>query len=112
MLSFRNVTKEFKLDPKTTITPVRDVNLEIDPGEFIIIIGRSGTGKTTLLNLAAGLVRPTSGRMLIENSDLAELNDKQLSSLRSNKIGFIFQFPSLIAFHRTMTGTSSAPFLR
>jgi ABC-type lipoprotein export system ATPase subunit len=96
MLSFRNVTKEFRLDTKTTITPVRDVTLEVARGEFVIIIGRSGSGKTTLLNLAAGLVRPTSGRMMIDNSDLAELTDKQLSSLRSHKIGFIFQFPSLL----------------
>ena len=96
MLSFHNVTKEFRLDEQTTITPVRDVNLEIEPGEFIIIIGRSGTGKTTLLNLAAGLVKPTAGQVLIDNLDLDGMNDKQLSSLRSRRIGFMFQFPSLL----------------
>jgi ABC-type lipoprotein export system ATPase subunit len=96
MLTFNSVTKEFRLDAATTITPVRDVYLKVEPGEFIVIVGRSGTGKTTLLNLAAGLIRPTSGRVTIDDSDLSQLTDKQLSSLRSRKIGFIFQFPSLL----------------
>ncbi len=96
MLSLNNVTKEFQLDTKTTITPIQNVTLDVQPGEFIIIVGRSGTGKTTLLNLAAGLVRPTSGSVMIENSDLSKLTDKEVSSLRSQKIGFIFQFPSLL----------------
>jgi len=96
MLTFHNVTKEFRLDAETTITPVQDVTLKVEPGELIVIVGRSGTGKTTLLNLAAGLIRPTSGRVTIDDLDLAQLTDKQVSSLRSHKIGFIFQFPSLL----------------
>ncbi len=96
-LVFRNVTKDYRLDPETTITPVRNVNLNIESGELIVILGRSGAGKTTLLNLAAGLVRPTSGQVLIDDLDLAEMTDKQLSSLRSRKIGFMFQFPSLLS---------------
>jgi ABC-type lipoprotein export system ATPase subunit len=75
---------------------VSGVNLEIERGEVIVIIGRSGTGKTTLLNLAAGLVRPTSGRVMMDNKDLAQMTDKQVSSLRGEKIGFVFQFPSLL----------------
>jgi ABC-type lipoprotein export system ATPase subunit len=96
MLSFQNVTKNFRLDPSTTITPVKGISLDIGRGDFVIIIGRSGTGKTTLLNLAAGLVKPTSGKVKIEDQDLSEMTDKQLSSLRSQKIGFVFQFPSLL----------------
>jgi ABC-type lipoprotein export system ATPase subunit len=96
MLSFDNVTKEFRLDKEIKITPVHGVSIEIERGEFIIIVGRSGTGKTTLLNLAAGLVRPTSGRVMIDNLNLGEMTQKQLSILRNQKIGFIFQFPSLI----------------
>lgn len=96
MLSFRNVTKNFRLDAATAITPVRDVSLTIEPGEFIVIIGRSGTGKTTLLNLAAGLVKPSAGQVMIDEVDLADMTDKQLSALRSQKLGFVFQFPSLL----------------
>lgn len=96
MLSFNNVTKNYRLDRDIIITPVNNVNIQIERGEFIVIIGRSGTGKTTLLNLAAGLVKPSSGRVTIDNQDLGRLNDKQLSLLRSREIGFVFQFPSLL----------------
>jgi putative ABC transport system ATP-binding protein len=96
MLSYQNVTKEFQLDEEVTITPVRNVSLTVARGEFIIIIGRSGSGKTTLLNLAAGLVKPTSGKVLIENLNLGGMTDKQLSDMRSRRIGFVFQFPSLL----------------
>lgn len=96
MLSFKSVTKKFQLDGNTTITPVRGVDMEVRQGEFVIIVGRSGTGKTTLLNLAAGMVKPTSGQVKVNDVDLAEMNQNQLSDLRSQKIGFIFQFPSLI----------------
>jgi ABC-type lipoprotein export system ATPase subunit len=96
MLVFENVTKTFRLDAENTITPVRNVSLEVEDGEFIVITGRSGTGKTTLLNLAAGLVKPTSGKVMMDNVELGEMNDRELSSLRSQKIGFVFQFPSLL----------------
>jgi ABC-type lipoprotein export system ATPase subunit len=62
----------------------------------MIIVGRSGSGKTTLLNLAAGLTRPTSGKILLDGMDMWNLTDLQQSHLRSQKIGFVFQFPSLL----------------
>ena len=96
MLSFINATKEFRLDNENTITPVKDVSLDIGEGELIVITGRSGTGKTTLLNLAAGMVKPTSGRVTLEGKDLSSMNDRQLSAMRSNTLGFVFQFPSLL----------------
>ncbi len=96
MIAFDTVTKEFQLDAQTTISPVKKVSLDIAEGEFIIIIGRSGSGKTTLLNLAAGMVKPTSGKVKMNNIDLSDMTDKQLSALRSRYLGFVFQFPSLL----------------
>ena len=95
MIKLDNVTKEFNLDEQV-ITPVRDVSLEVGKGEFVIIIGRSGTGKSTMLNLVAGLIRPSSGRVLVEGRDLAELSDREMSRLRSREMGYVFQFPSLL----------------
>jgi ABC-type lipoprotein export system ATPase subunit len=96
MISFINTTKEYRLDDQNTITPVNNLSLKIDKGEFIIVTGRSGSGKTTLLNLAAGLIKVTSGQVLIDNHELSKMKDRELSVLRSRKLGFIFQFPSLL----------------
>lgn len=96
MISLRHVTRSYKLDDNTVIEPVRDISLEIPTGEFVILIGRSGSGKTTLLNLIAGLIKPSSGQVLIDDIDLQRMNDRELSYLRSRKIGFVFQFPSLL----------------
>lgn len=79
------------------VTPVRHVSLTVARGDLIIIVGRSGSGKTTLLNLAAGLVKPTSGEVFIGDVNVRNMNDKQLSLLRNRKIGFVFQYPSLLS---------------
>lgn len=96
MISLKKVTRKFVVDENKIIEPVRDVSLEIAEREFVIIIGRSGSGKTTLLNLMAGLIKPTSGDIIIDGVNLKGMNDRQLSALRSKKIGFVFQFPSLL----------------
>lgn len=96
MLSLQNVTKEFRLSENALISPVKNVSLDVAPGEMVIIVGRSGTGKTTLLNLAAGLVKPTAGKVLLKGQDLASLSDQNMSNLRGQLMGFMFQFPSLL----------------
>ncbi len=96
MLSLKDVSKTYPLGNDTSVRAVQNLNLAVEPGEFLVITGRSGSGKTTLLNLAAGLTRPTSGEVLLEGVNLWELPDQKQSSLRSQKIGFIFQFPSLL----------------
>jgi ABC-type lipoprotein export system ATPase subunit len=96
MISFQNVTKEFQLDAQNSIKPLSNINLEIAAGEFIIIIGRSGSGKTTLLNLASGMIKPSEGSIRINDRDLKGMPDKQLSTLRGEMLGFVFQFPSLL----------------
>jgi ABC-type lipoprotein export system ATPase subunit len=96
MIQLENVTKIYPLAKQADVTAVRDVSLEIQRGEFVVITGRSGSGKTTLLNLASGLTKPTAGRVLWEGLDLWTMRDLQRSRMRNQKIGFVFQFPSLL----------------
>ncbi|MCL4435893.1 MAG: ABC transporter ATP-binding protein [Thaumarchaeota archaeon] len=78
------------------VKAVDNVSLSVKEGEFIMITGRSGSGKTTLLSLMGGLARPTSGRVFFNEVDIWTLGDDELSKLRNEKIGFLFQFSSLI----------------
>jgi putative ABC transport system ATP-binding protein len=80
----------------TAVTALRSVSIQVKPGEFVAVMGPSGCGKSTLLHLLGGLDRPSSGRVIVDGSDLAVLNDQQLTELRRHKIGFIFQFFNLI----------------
>jgi lipoprotein-releasing system ATP-binding protein len=96
MISLDNVTKVYTLTKENSVTAVRDVSLKVEVGEFVVITGRSGSGKTTLLNLAAGLTRPTSGQVWLDGVALWSLPDQQQSLLRNEKMGFVFQFPSLL----------------
>ena len=78
-------------------TPVlRNLNLEVSSGESIAILGQSGCGKSTLLNLIAGLDHPTAGEVLVNNINISELDEKNRTELRSNNLGFIFQFHHLL----------------
>ena len=78
------------------IVAVNDVNLEIEEGSYISIMGASGSGKSTLLHLLGGLDKPTSGKIIIGNKDIDHLNDRMLSRIRCNNIGFVFQKFNLI----------------
>jgi len=93
--------REYQLGSELVVA-VRDVSMEVHPGQFIAVVGRSGSGKTTLLNLMAGLDKATSGSVLLEGQDLAEMGEKQLTEIRRHKIGFVFQsfglLPLLSAF--------------
>lgn len=96
MIKLQEVTKIFRPSRQRPVTALDNVSLKVSPGEFLVITGRSGCGKTTLLNLIAGLARPTSGKVFIDGTDIWTLNDRQLSALRKEKTGFMFQVPSLI----------------
>lgn len=96
MIKLQKVTKVFEPRRQPPVTALDNVSLEVSPGEFVVITGRSGCGKTTMLYLMAGLARPTSGKVFIDEADIWTLDDRQLSALRKEKTGFMFQVPSLI----------------
>ena len=89
-----NLKKTYMLG-KVPVEALHGVNLKVESGEFVSILGPSGSGKSTLLNLIGALDKPSTGKMLIEGTDLATLNDDQLTDVR-RKIGFVFQFFNLI----------------
>ena len=76
---------------------LKGVNLHIKKGEFVSIIGSSGAGKTTLLQILGTLENPTTGEVIIDGTNITELNDKDLSNFRNENIGFVFQFHNLLA---------------
>jgi putative ABC transport system ATP-binding protein len=94
MISLTHVSKVF--DGKRKATALENVNLEVGKGEVVSIMGPSGSGKSTLLNLIAGLDRPTAGDIQIEGQSLSALSDDELTRVRRDKIGFIFQFFNLL----------------
>jgi ABC-type lipoprotein export system ATPase subunit len=96
MITLQNVTKTYALGRKRFLTALDDINLQVNQGEFWVISGRSGAGKTTLLNLISGLTRPSSGCILWDGTEIWSYSDKERSHLRNQRIGFIFQFPSLL----------------
>ncbi len=96
MIALESIDKVYTLGKEVSVAALREANLQIPGGEFVVVTGRSGSGKTTLLNLIAGLTRPTSGRVLFDGQDLWRLSDRQRSAIRNQKIGFVFQFPSLL----------------
>lgn len=79
------------------VQAVRSVSLEIMPGEFVAVMGASGSGKSTMMNVIGCLDRPTSGRYLFEGVDIGELSRDQLAALRNQKIGFVFQGFNLLS---------------
>jgi putative ABC transport system ATP-binding protein len=79
------------------IRPLDGIDFTCNPGEFVLITGRSGSGKTTFLNILGGLTQPSSGEVKIEGKRLSRLSDKEISALRFRTIGFVFQFPGLLA---------------
>jgi putative ABC transport system ATP-binding protein len=79
-----------------TVTALEDISLHINKNETVLLKGRSGAGKSTLLNIMSGLIKPSSGKVMIDNSCINELKDDDLSSLLSDKIGIIFQSFNLL----------------
>src|SRR5438046_6999138 len=94
MVSLTHVSKI--VDGNRKATALEDIDLHIDKGHMVSIVGPSGSGKSTLLNLIGGLDRPTSGDIRIDGENLSELSDDDLTRVRRDKIGFVFQFFNLL----------------
>lgn len=94
-LNIENLTKTYTVD-RAVFTGVNNISLTINRGEFLSIVGHSGSGKTTLVSIVGGILKPTSGRVLLEGTDICTLDDSKLSEYRASRIGFMFQFASLL----------------
>jgi putative ABC transport system ATP-binding protein len=94
LVELKNVSKTYKMDD-VEVHALKKINMKIKEGEFVSIIGPSGSGKSTLLHLLGCLDKPTEGKMIFDGIDVSKLNDKELSKIRAEKIGFIFQFFNL-----------------
>jgi len=90
IIQSENVTKLYRIG-KVDVEALRGVSLAVAKGEFVSIVGPSGSGKSTLFYILGGLTRATSGRVLIDGEDFAQLTDAQRTSMRKSKIGFVFQ---------------------
>lgn len=96
-LETRDVKKIYSSGNLTT-TAVKDVSLNVAPGEFLALVGPSGSGKTTMLSMLAALLRPSGGQILIDGQDLASMSDAERTRFRREKIGFTFQSNNLLPF--------------
>ncbi|SCI78567.1 Lipoprotein-releasing system ATP-binding protein LolD [uncultured Clostridium sp.] len=95
LIEVKNLCKVYG-SGEAKVEALKDINLEIEQGEFVAIVGPSGSGKSTLLHLLGGVDKPTSGEVIIKGESIYKLKEKALSVLRRRKIGFVFQFFNLI----------------
>jgi ABC-type lipoprotein export system ATPase subunit len=94
-LELRHVSKTYG-DASQPVEVLHDISLTAGPGSITALVGRSGCGKTTLLNLAGAMDFPTSGEVLIDGRSTGSLNDRELTALRRTRVGFVFQFFQLL----------------
>ena len=96
IISIEGITKEFQLGD-ITVAALRGVDLQIFPGNFVSIMGPSGSGKSTLMNILGCLDTPTAGSYRLDGDDVAQMSERRLARVRSQKIGFVFQSFNLLA---------------
>lgn len=96
MIKLKNITKIYEINKNNIVTALENINITINEGELIVLLGASGSGKSTILSLLAGLSKPTSGEVIVENRHISKLPDNFASEFRRDNIGFIFQKYNLI----------------
>lgn len=94
-IEFKNVNKEYQMG-EITIKALNNTNFKIEKGELVVIVGPSGAGKTTVLNILGGMDKATSGNILIDGKDVSTLKNRELIKYRREDIGFVFQFYNLV----------------
>ncbi len=94
-IEFKNVSKIYKTG-EIEIKAVDSINFPIEKGEFVVVVGPSGAGKTTVLNMLGGMDMPTAGVIDVDGTDIAQFNEKQLTQYRRDDVGFVFQFYNLV----------------
>ncbi|MBQ5782011.1 MAG: ABC transporter ATP-binding protein [Oscillospiraceae bacterium] len=94
-IEFKNVSKTYKMG-EVEIKALDDINFTIEKGEFVVILGASGAGKTTILNLLGGMDTISGGTVEVDGKDISKADDKQLCEYRRHDIGFVFQFYNLV----------------
>lgn len=95
LIEFKNVTKKYKVGD-VEINAVNGVDFSIKEGEFVVILGASGAGKSTILNILGGMDTATSGKVIVAGEDITSFNEKKLTTYRGENVGFVFQFYNLI----------------
>ena len=95
MIVAKGISKDYRSGPRT-IRALAPTTLDIQPGEFAMVLGRSGSGKSTLLGTLGGLLRPSTGQVFLKGQSLWELNERRRAHLRAHEIGFVFQNASVI----------------
>lgn len=95
LIQFKNVTKQYKIG-EMPIKALDGVDFSIAEGEFVVILGASGAGKSTILNILGGMDIATSGEVVVGGQDITTFNEKALTDYRAEKVGFVFQFYNLI----------------
>ena len=105
MISLHQVTKTYET-PAGKFAALKDIDLEIGPGQFVGIVGKSGSGKSTLLNMVAGIDRPSTGSVAVAGTEIQTMSENKLAAWRGRNVGFVFQFfqllPTLTAAENVM----------
>jgi putative ABC transport system ATP-binding protein len=95
LITMRDLVKVYHT-PAGDFPALRSISLRIDSGEFVAVVGKSGSGKTTMINMLTGIDRPTSGKVLVEDVDIHAMNESEMSRWRGRKLGVVFQFFQLL----------------
>ena len=96
IIDMKGIVKKFYIGQPNELTILKGIDLVVEEGEFVSIVGQSGSGKSTLMNIIGALDRPTEGEYLLDGVSINGANDAQLSAIRNEKIGFVFQTFNLI----------------